>query len=130
EQSPVGAPGHVHDLGGVQVVDEGLGDEALVEDLPGRVDLLVTAPDGGLGLGEDALVGGRQLRVAEPGPGRRDLPAGQIQLGGAGPVVAEYARDAGDGATDGRDDGIAAPGVVDRVAHHVAQARDAVVAQQ
>src|SRR5208282_1571845 len=42
----------------------------------------------------------------------------------------EYARDAGDGATDGRDDGIAAPGVVDRVAHHVAQARDAVVAQQ
>ena len=130
EQAAIRPPGRVHDLGDVQVVGEGLGDEALVEDVPGRVDLLVPAAGGGLGLIEDALVGGGQLGVAEPAPWCGNLAAGQVHLGGAGPVVAEQLGNAADGAAQGRDDGVAPARVADGVAQHIAQACDTVVAQQ
>ena len=116
EQAPVGAAGRVHDVGDVQVAGEGLGDEALVEDPPGGLDLLVPAGRGGFGLVEDALVGGGQLRVAEPAARRGHLAARQVHLGGARPVLAEHLRDASDGPAERGHDGVPAAGVADGVA--------------
>ena len=130
EQAAVAPPGPVQHLGDVEVAGERLGHEPLVEHPPGGLDLLVPVSRGGFGLVEDALVGGGQPRVTEPGPRRGHLPARQVHLRGAGPVVAEHLRHAGDGTADRRDERIAAPGVLDRVAQHVPQAGDAVVAKQ
>ncbi len=121
--------GDVHHLGGGELADL-LGDEAVVPGLPGGLDLLVAVVAGRLRLGQDALVGGRERGVGEPGARRRHAAAGQVDLGRGVPVLAEDVGHAGDRPADRGDEGVAGLRVPDGVAEHVAQAQGAVLAQQ
>ncbi len=121
QQPAVRLTGHVHDLGGREVVRDGFGHEALGVGPPGRLDLLVAVLAGRFGLVQDALVGGGQRGVGEPRAGRRDASAGQVDLGRAGPAITEQLGHAGDPPADRRHQRVSAGRVADRVAHHVPQ---------
>ena len=129
EQAAVPFAGDVHHLGGGELADL-LGHEPVVPGLPGRLDLLVAVAAGRLRLGQDALVGGGERGVGEPGAGRGHAAAGQVDLGRGVPVLAEELGHAGDRPADRGDQGVAGLRVPDRVAEHVAQPQRAVLAQQ
>ena len=129
QQAAVAGAGGVHDLGGGQEIGDGLGHEALVEGAPGGLDLDLAARAGRLGLGQDALVDLGQHGVGELGTGAGHA-AGQVDLGGAGPVLAEGAGHAGDGGARGGQHGVAVAGVADGVLEHVAQRQGAVPLEQ
>ena len=130
QQPPVRPAGHVHDLGGGHVGGDRLGDETLVVDPPGGLDLLVAIVARRFRLVQDALVGGGQRGVGEQRAWRGHMAVRQVDLGRARPVVPEQLGHAGDTPADRGQQRVAAGRVPDRVAHHVPQPEGAVLPQQ
>src|SRR5215218_9468493 len=98
---------------------DGLGDEAAVERVAGRLYLPVAISTSRLGLFDDAPEGTGQVGVGEQCARFWDSSPAQIHLCRRGPFVAEQLLDAAYRVADPRHQRIAVPGVVDRVAHHL-----------
>lgn len=120
----------VHDLVAARELVDGLGHEAAVEGVAGRLDLALAVAAGLLGGLQHAGPGGGQRRVAEQLAGLGHVAAGQVDLRRGGPVGLEEVLQAGDGVGDARHQRVAVLGVIDGGFQHIAHAHRAVVAQQ
>src|SRR5215208_3781195 len=112
------------------VMHDGLGDEASIERLAGRLYLLVAISASRLGLFDDAPVGIGQVGVGEKCARSWDASPAQIDLCRRGPFVTEQLLDPAYRVADPGHERIAVPGVVDRVAHYLREAKRAELAEQ
>src|SRR5215217_3666192 len=101
------------------VMHDGLGDEAAVERVAGRLYLLVAISASRLGLFDDAPEGTGQVGVGEKCARSWDPSPAQIHLCRRGPFVTEQLLDPAYRVADPGHERVAVPGVVDRVAHHL-----------
>jgi hypothetical protein len=89
-------PGHVQHRGACAEGVDLPGDETLVPGAPGSAEFGFPAAAAGFGFGEEALVGGGQRGIAEPGSGLGRSAGGEVDLGRGGPLAAEQAGGSGD----------------------------------
>src|SRR5215218_1118357 len=112
------------------VMHDSLGDKAAVERVAGRLYLLVAISASRLGLFDDAPEGTGQVGVGEQGARFWDSCPAQIDLCRGGPFVTEQLLDPAYRIADPRHKRVAAPGVVDRVAHHLREAERTELTEQ
>ena len=90
----MGLPGRIKPFGGAAEFVDFLGDKALVEDAPPRLDHILAVTTGSLRFVEEALIGRGDNRGAVHGADRGRLAADQPGLGRSRPGLAEQLGDA------------------------------------
>ena len=109
---------------------DGLGDEAAVERVAGRLYLPVAISASRLGLFDDAPEGTGQVGVGKQGARFWDSRPTQLDFCRGGPFVTEQFFDPAYGIADRGHERVAVPCVVDRVAHRLREAKRTELAEQ
>ena len=130
EQAAVRRTGAIHQRVRAVEAAHGFGDEAAIPRSARRLDLTLAIGACGFGVAEYAAIGRRERAIAEELRWLRDAAAGQINRGGARPVLAEERCDRDERLDDARHERVAVLGVAERRLEHVAQAERSVVAEE